>query len=95
MLTEQILTYLQDILNAINDVQSCFIGYPNRYDVLEQDMMRQCVVERKVEVMGEAINRIKKLDASVQIPNARAIVDTRNGIIHSYDMYKPTFYGDW
>lgn len=85
MLTEQILTYLQDILNAINDVQSCFIGYPNRYDVFEQDMMRQCVVERKVEVMGEAINRIKKLDAYVQIPNARAIVDTRNRIIHSYD----------
>lgn len=91
MLTEQILTYLQDILNAINDVQSCFIGYPNRYDVLEQDMMRQCVVERKVEVMGEAINRIKKLDASVQIPNARAIFDTRNGIIHSYDSVQADF----
>lgn len=53
--------------------------------------MRQCVVERKVEIMGEAINRIKKSDNSVMIPNARAIIDTRNRIIHAYDNVQPEF----
>ncbi len=91
MVNEYILAYLQDILDAINDVQSCFVGFPNRYDLFEKDMMRKCVVERKVEIMGEAINRIKKVDSSVVIPNARAIIDTRNRIIHAYDNVQPDF----
>ncbi len=91
MATEGILTYLQDVLDAINDMQSCFVDFPNRYDLFEKDIMRKCVVERKTEIMGEAINRIKKADPSVEIPNARAIIDTRNRIIHAYDNVYPTF----
>lgn len=41
--------------------------------------------------MGEAINRIRKVDASVVIPNARAIIDTRNRIIHAYDNVQADF----
>ena len=91
MAHEEILTYLQDVLDAINDMQSCFIDFPNRYDLFEKDIMRKCVVERKVEIMGEAINRIKMTDSSVIIPNARAIIDTRNRIIHAYDNVQPEF----
>lgn len=60
MATEDVLTYLQDILDSITDVESCFIDFPNRFDLFQNDMMRKCVVERKVEIMGEAINRIRK-----------------------------------
>lgn len=91
MASELILAYLQDILDAINDIQSCFENYPKRFDLFENDMMRKCVVERKTEIMGEAINRIRKTDPSVEIPNARAIVDTRNRIIHAYDNVQPAF----
>lgn len=91
MADERILTWLQDVLDAINDLQSCFIDFPNRYDLFEKDIMRKCVVERKVEIMGEAINRIKKIDSDIIIPNARAIIDTRNRIIHSYDNVQPEF----
>lgn len=91
MANEEVLTYLQDVLDAINDVQSCFVDFPNRYDLFENDIMRRCVVERKVEIMGEAINRIRKKDSSVDIPNARAIIDTRNRIIHAYDNVQPEF----
>lgn len=91
MAKEEVLKYLQDVLDAINDMQSCFVDFPNRFDLFEKDMMRKCVVERKVEIMGEAINRIKKADPSVEIPNARAIIDTRNRIIHSYDNVVPEF----
>lgn len=72
-------------------MQSCFDGFPNRYDLFEKDIMRRCVVERKVEIMGEAINRIRKTDPSVVIPNGRAIIDTRNRIIHAYDNVQPEF----
>ena len=91
MATEEVLTYLQDVLDAINDIESCFVDFPNRYDLFEKDIMRKCVVERKTEIMGEAINRIRKADTSVEIPNARAIIDTRNRIIHAYDNVQPEF----
>lgn len=67
------------------------MGYPNRYDLFEKDIMRKCVVERKVEIMGEAIDIIKKVAPSIVIPNARAIIDTRNRIIHAYDNVQPEF----
>lgn len=91
MAVEEVLTYLQDVLDAINDMENCFADFPNRYDLFEKDMMRKCVVERKTEIMGEAINRIRKTDPSVEIPNARAIIDTRNRIIHAYDNVQPAF----
>lgn len=79
------------MLDAINEMQSCFVDFPNRYDIFAKDIMRRCVVERKVEIMGEAINRIRRIDSSVAIPSARAIIDTRNRIIHAYDNVQPEF----
>lgn len=32
MATEEVLTYLQDVLDAINDMESCFVDFPNRYN---------------------------------------------------------------
>lgn len=72
-------------------MEVCFADFPRRYDLFEKSIPLRCVVERKVEIMGEAINRIKKIAPDIQIPNARAIIDTRNRIIHSYDNVKPEF----
>lgn len=37
------------------------------------------------EIIGEASNRILKLDREFPIDNARKIVDLRNWVIHGYD----------
>lgn len=87
----EILTFLQDILDAIADVESFFVDYPMRFDVFEKDYLRRSAVERKAEIMGEAMNRIKKADPTIEIPNARDIIDTRNRIIHAYDNVRPEF----
>ena len=42
-------------------------------------------IERELEIIGEAANRILKLDSTVKIDNARKIVDLRNWVIHGYD----------
>ncbi len=42
-------------------------------------------VERDIEIIGEAISRILKVDTNISITNARRIVDARNYIIHGYD----------
>ena len=91
MAKEEVLAYLQDILDAIEDVELFFTDYPRRFDVFEKDYLRRSAVERKAEIMGEAMNRIKKADPTVIIPNARAIIDTRNRIIHAYDNVQPEF----
>lgn len=51
------------------------------------DWIRQSAVERQIEVLGEALNRIRKSDheTSERIPDLRAIVATRNLIVHQYD----------
>jgi uncharacterized protein with HEPN domain len=42
-------------------------------------------IERELEIIGEAINRILKEKPDFKIQNARKIVDLRNFIIHGYD----------
>ena len=42
-------------------------------------------IERELEIIGEATNRILKLDESIKIIESRRIVDLRNWVIHGYD----------
>lgn len=88
---EYIEIYLCDIKRAIEELESYFEGYPMRYEVFEKDYLRRSAVERKTEIMGEAINRILKIQHDFPLPNARAIIDTRNRIIHAYDSVRPEF----
>ena len=88
---EYIAVYLYDVKRAIEEVETYFVDYPMRYDVFEIDFLRRSAVERKAEIMGEAINRILKIQPDFPLPNARAVIDTRNRIIHGYDSVKPEF----
>jgi uncharacterized protein with HEPN domain len=90
-MNEYILTYLQDVLDSIDEMESYFIDYPMQFEVFEKDYLRRSAVERKVEIMGEAINRILKLDSDFLLPNAKEIVNTRNRVIHGYDSVTPEF----
>lgn len=38
-----------------------------------------------ISIIGEATNRILKINPNIQISNARQIVGTRNYLIHGYD----------
>lgn len=88
---DYISVYLNDIKKSIIEVESYFTDYPMRYDVFEKDYKTRSAVERKIEIMAEAINRIHKINPNFQIPNSRGIVDTRNRIIHAYDSVRPEF----
>jgi uncharacterized protein with HEPN domain len=52
---------------------------------ISKDLKTRKAVERNIEIIGEAINRILKEDPNIAISDSRKIVDTRNRIIHGYD----------
>ena len=51
----------------------------------KQSKTKRRAVERELEIIGEAVNRLLKLNSTIEISFARIIVDLRNKVIHSYD----------
>jgi uncharacterized protein with HEPN domain len=51
---------------------------------LKNKMLRRAI-EREFEIIGEAMNRIDKLDSSIKISAKVQIIGMRNRVIHSYD----------
>ena len=88
---EYIEKHLIDELNAINEVESFFADRPKLFQEFQNDMLRQRAVERNIEIMGEAINRILKANPEFQLTNAKAIINTRNRVIHGYDSVTTEF----
>ena len=80
-----IKTWLYDILSSINEIESYYIDTPKLFEVYQNDLRTKRAVERNIEIIGEAMNRILKLDNEIVISNSRKIVDVRNRIIHGYD----------
>ncbi|MHB1179395.1 MAG: HepT-like ribonuclease domain-containing protein [Daejeonella sp.] len=76
---------LYDILNAINEIDGFFSDTPKEFQLYQSDLRTKRAVERNIEIIGEAMNRILKKDDSVEISNSRKLVDVRNRIIHGYD----------
>jgi uncharacterized protein with HEPN domain len=76
--------YLFDITTSINSIYDYLGENRNFNEYLENKLLRRAV-ERELEIIGEASNRILKLDSEFPIDNARKIVDLRNWVIHGYD----------
>lgn len=81
--------YLSDILSAILEIESFLEERPKLYDTFCNDTLFRRGVERNIEIMGEAMNRILKIKPDIPITSARKVVDTRNFVIHAYDSLKP------
>jgi uncharacterized protein with HEPN domain len=81
----EIKSWLFDVLKAIDEIDSFFIDQPKNFVVFQSDLRTKRAVERNIEIIGEAVNRILKKDENFQLSNSRKIVDNRNRIIHGYD----------
>jgi len=80
----EVRTLLADIEQAILEIK-LFVPSPTNFFEFKKDLNGRRAVERSIEIIGEAINRIFKTSPQIKISNARKIVDTRNRIIHGYD----------
>lgn len=86
---EKIEKFLIDISNAIDEIELAMSERSKEYEVFVRDFVFRKFVERNIEIIGEAMNRILKISPDVRITSARKIVDTRNYVIHSYDTLIP------
>ena len=85
----KIRKYLADILASIIEIESFMAERPKEYATFCNDTLFRRGVERNMEIMGEAMNNVLKIDPNIAITSSRKIVDTRNFIIHAYDSLKP------
>ena len=81
----EIKSWLYDILNAINEIDSFLADTSKEFTAYQNDLRTRRAVERNIEIIGEAMNRILVKNGSIELSNSRKIVDTRNRIIHGYD----------
>ncbi len=81
----EIKTWLYDILQSINEIESYYEDKPRKFEEYLSDIKTKRAVERNLEIIGEAVNRILKNDKDFQLDNAEKIIGTRNRIIHGYD----------
>ncbi len=80
----KIQKYLFDIQTAIDSIYEYIGDKKDFYHYQENKLLRRAV-ERELEIIGEAANKLLQLEPSIAINDARKIVDLRNWVIHGYD----------
>jgi uncharacterized protein with HEPN domain len=76
--------FLWDVRDAASAIQGFVAGMDAA--AYEANAMAQAAVERKFEIIGEALNQLSKSDATLaaRIPELAQIVAFRNQLIHGY-----------
>ena len=80
---------LTDINQAGADIQAFTADMDSA--AYAADVRTQAAVERKFEIIGEALNRLRADHAELagRIPGMRRIIDFRNYLAHGYDRVAP------
>jgi uncharacterized protein with HEPN domain len=80
----EINKYLQDILEACAELEA----FTQNVSLEEYtaDGMRRAAVERKLEIVGEALSQARKVDPTIEqaISEYRRIIAFRNILVHGY-----------
>jgi uncharacterized protein with HEPN domain len=80
----EVKVWLKDIELSIKEIHEFLLNIET-YSAFKSDLKTRKAIERNIEIIGEAMKRIKEADPDIQISDSRKIIDTRNRIIHGYD----------
>ena len=75
---------LFDIQTAITSIDEHLEGKRD-FEEYKTNKTKRRAVERELEIIGEAMNKLLKLNPQLSLSYSRIIVDLRNKIIHAYD----------
>jgi uncharacterized protein with HEPN domain len=84
-MNERVLKSLFDIKISIHEIESFLPAGRISYSDYKRNLLLKRAVERNLEIIGEAMNRILKEEPEFPINEAYRIVGLRNQIIHGYD----------
>ena len=76
--------HLYDIKTAIDEIYSFFEQVPKRFDEYQKNLMLKRAIERNIGIIGEAVGKLIKDAPDIQISYTKAIIATRNRVIHDY-----------
>ena len=85
---ERVEKYLYDIKIAIDEIELFTQQLSSlNFNEYKQNLLFKRAIERELEIIGEAMNRIIKKDTDFinKIEEAKSIISLRNYIIHAYD----------
>ncbi len=82
---ERIEKWLYDIRFAIEEIEGFFVQHEKTFAEFQHNPILKRAIERNLEIIGEAVNRILTKDPEFPLEHARKIVGLRNFIIHAYD----------
>ena len=80
---EYIFKCLHDVQESIFSINT-FLGEKRNFVEYKSNKLLRRAVERELEIIGEALNRIAKIE-KLEIQFYRQIIGLRNRIVHSYD----------
>lgn len=78
------LKLLADIKDAIESIDE-HLDYKRDFKEYLASKTKRRAVERELEIVGEAMNNLLKINPQRMLSYARIIVNLRNQIIHAYD----------
>ena len=77
----------QDISIAVDEVE--VFALKKSFSDYCKDRMLQAAIERELEIIGEALNRLEDMDKAgleKNLPEYRKIIGLRNILVHGYDI---------
>ncbi len=83
-MSDEVKKYLSDIFECITFIETQ-VGPVKIFANYKNNLLLKAAVERKIEIIGEALNKALKLEPTLIITNKEKIISTRNRIIHAYD----------
>ena len=79
-----IYKYLYDILYSVNIIEEHTSGIAS-FSAYENDLKTIDAVERRLCIVGEALNKAAKLNPQLDVSNRDKIIGLRHLLVHDYD----------
>lgn len=77
--------FLVDISQSIGKLELYYSSLDS-YQKLQHDLLKKDAIERRLAIIGEALNKAIKIDHSISVTNSRKIISLRNILVHDYDL---------
>lgn len=82
----KLLTDIKDAASSIDD----YLEGRRIFSEYKASKIKRRAVERELEIIGQAMNNLLKINPLVSLSYSRIIVDLRNRISHAYDSINDT-----